>query len=97
MSSFLAISTCKHSFNKNFRNLDQSNKDIGGVDVENRRIYAYLLNENLIYKQLPVIFAHSFEFRNFKVKSPEEATVLQKMKADETVREIIPKDNSKKA
>jgi hypothetical protein len=45
-----------------FSNLDAANKDIGDVDVENRRIYAFLLNENLIYKHCPTVLACSIEF-----------------------------------
>jgi len=45
-----------------YSNLDAANKDIGDVDVENRRIYAFLLNENLIYKHCPTLLACSIEY-----------------------------------
>lgn len=53
-------------------NLDQTNKDVGGVDLENRKIYAFLINENLIYKNCPALLANSIEFKGMKVKSKEE-------------------------
>jgi hypothetical protein len=51
-------------------NLDQSSKDIGGVAVENRKIYAYLINENLTYKHCPIVLANSIELQNLKINSP---------------------------
>jgi hypothetical protein len=60
--------------------LDSSNKDVGGVDVENRKIYAYLINENLIYKNCPALLANSIEFRGMKVKNQEESSELTKIK-----------------
>lgn len=50
-------------------NLDSSNKDIGDVDVENRRVFAALLNENMIYKNCPFILSCSVEFRNMPAKN----------------------------
>jgi hypothetical protein len=38
----------------------QSNeKDVGGVDVDNRKIFTELINENMTGKQIPGILAHS--------------------------------------
>lgn len=66
-------------------NLDQTNKDVGGVDLENRKIYAFLINENLIYKNCPALLANSIEFKGMKVKSKEEQSILAKIKEDEEV------------
>lgn len=46
-------------------------------------IYAQMLNENLTYKNCPVILANSIEYRNLKVSSQKEAETLQKIKRDE--------------
>ena len=65
--------------------MDSSNKDLGGVDVENRKIYAFLINENLIYKNCPALLANSIEFRGMKVRNQEESNLLAKIKENEEV------------
>lgn len=52
-----------------YYNLDQTNKDVGGIDVENRKVFAFLINENLIYKNCPALLANSIEFKGMKIKS----------------------------
>lgn len=79
-----------------FSNLDSTNKDLGGVDVENRKIYAYLINENLIYKNCPALLANSIEFRGMKVKHQEESNILSKIRENEEVQELIPKATQKR-
>lgn len=37
-------------------------KDVGGVDVDNRKIFTELINENMLMKHIPGILAHSYEF-----------------------------------
>ena len=54
------------------------------------------MSENLIYKHCPTIIAHSIEFRNMKIKSLEEANVLQKIKADEHIHTYVPREQSRK-
>lgn len=44
-------------------------KDVGGVDVDNRRIFHNLINENMVEKHIPGILAQSTEFTNMKVRS----------------------------
>lgn len=94
-SSYLC--SCLLPFTSNLRylklysNLDSTNKDIGDVNVENRRLYAYLINENLIFKNCPTVLACSFEFQNMKVKSQKESETLADIKKDDFVKELIPK------
>jgi translocation protein SEC63 len=46
-----------------FYNKIMSNeKDVGGVDIDNRKIFTELIPENMLGKQIPGILAHSFEF-----------------------------------
>ena len=66
------------------------------MDIENRKIFAYMLNENLIYKHIPTMLAHSVEFRASRVKSLDEQNSLNKIKSDDIVRQHIPKENSRK-
>lgn len=65
--------------------MDSSNKDVGGVDVENRKLYAFLINENLIYKNCPAVLANSIEFKGMKPRSQEESSILSKIKQNEEV------------
>lgn len=61
-------------------NLDSSNKDIGDVDVENRRMFAALINENMIYKNVPTILACSLEYQRMTVKNKDEESRLNSIK-----------------
>jgi hypothetical protein len=54
-----------------YSNLDATNKDIGDVSAENRRLFAFLINENMIYKNCPTVLGCSLEFRQLKVKNEE--------------------------
>lgn len=60
--------------------MDQSQYDIGGVLVENRKTFYFLINENLILKQCPALLANSFEFMNMRVTNKEQAQQLVKIK-----------------
>jgi hypothetical protein len=55
-------------------------KDVGGVDVDNRKIFTDHINENMIDKHIPGIFAHSFEFLQMKVRDKAELEVLKRLK-----------------
>ena len=49
---------------------------MGGVLVENRRVFFMMINENLIMKQCPQLLANSIEFLQMKIKNKEEAIAL---------------------
>jgi hypothetical protein len=63
---------------------------VGGVDVDNRRIFTELINENMLMKHIPGILAHSFEFASMKVRSKDELEILKRIKENEQVKEAIP-------
>jgi succinate dehydrogenase/fumarate reductase flavoprotein subunit len=75
--------------------ISANEKDVGGVDVDNRKIFTELINENMIDKHIPGILAHSHEFTNMKVKSKAELEVLKRFKQEDKVKEAIPKPNAK--
>ena len=66
------------------------------MDVDNRKIFTELINENMIDKHIPGILAHSHEFTTMKVKSKQELDVLSRIKTEDKVKEAIPKPNQKK-
>lgn len=79
-----------------FYNKIMSNqKDVGGVDVDNRKIFTELINENMLGKHIPGILAHSSEFSALKVRSKDEFEVLKRIKAFDEVKEAIPKQSDK--
>jgi hypothetical protein len=73
-------------------------KDVGGVDVDNRKIFTELINENMLMKHIPGILAHSYEFSTMKVRTKEELEILKKIKELDQVKEAIPsaKQDAKK-
>lgn len=64
--------------------------------MDNRKVYAYLINENLIYKGCPVILANSIELQGMTVKNADEAAALHKIKQNDEVKEYLPKINPQK-
>jgi len=80
-----------------FLNQIKSNeKDVGGVDIDNRNIFTDMINENMLMKHIPGILAYSVEFSQMKVRSKEELDILKKIKETEAVKEAIPKANDKR-
>jgi len=73
-------------------------KDVGGVDVDNRKIFTELINENMLMKHIPGILAHSYEFSQMKVRSKDELEILKRIKELDEVKEAIPtaKQDAKK-
>jgi len=56
--------------------INSNSKDVGGVDVDNRKIFTELINENMTGKQIPGILAQSQELSRMRVKSELELKVL---------------------
>lgn len=78
--------------------ISANEKDVGGVDIDNRKIFTEMINENMLGKQIPVVFAHSHEFSKMTVRNQDEFNVLKRIKAEEHVKDVIPKQgkNDKK-
>lgn len=71
--------------------ITEGEKDVGGVDVDNRRVFTDLINENMLGKHIPGMFAQSAEFSKMKITKKEELTILSRIKQNEEVKEAIPK------
>lgn len=69
----------------------EGEKDVGGVDVENRKIFSELISENIQGKHIPVILSYSAEFRKLVCRNEEEFKILKKLKQRDEVKEVIPK------
>ena len=71
-------------------------KDVGGVDIDNRKIFTDMINENMLMKHIPGILAYSVEFSQMKVRSQTELDILKRIKTMDAVKEAIPKANEKR-
>lgn len=76
--------------------ITSNEKDVGGVDVDNRKIFTELIHENMNGKQIPGILARSQEFAAMRVRSEEELSILKRVRSIETVKEAIPKASEKR-
>ena len=52
--------------------ISEGEKDVGGVAVDNRRVFTELINENMLGKHIPGMFAQSEEFSKMKVRNNKE-------------------------
>lgn len=66
-------------------------KDVGGVDVDNRKIFTDLINENMLMKHIPGILSYGFEFNQMRVRGKGELEILKKLKSQDEVKEAIPR------
>lgn len=71
--------------------IQESQRDVGGVDVENRRAFAESINENMLGKHIPAFISKTSEMRALKVRSKEEFDALNRVKQTDEAKEIIPK------
>lgn len=65
------------------------------MDVDNRKIFTELINENMTGKQIPAILAQSQELSRMRVKSEVELKVLSRVRGHDVVKEALPKTNPK--
>lgn len=70
--------------------------DVGGVDIDNRKIFSALINENMIGKHIPSILSYSTEFSRMKVRNAKEFELLKRIKQRDEVKDAIPKQNPNK-
>ncbi len=79
-----------------YMKLTGSSQDVGGVSVENRRTYAQFINENLIFKNCPILQAHSFECKGRRVTNTMMYPLTSLSKSDAIrEKEAIPKQTQK--
>jgi hypothetical protein len=71
--------------------INSNQKGVGGVDVDNRKIFTELINENMTGKQIPAILANSQELSAMRVRSETELAILRRIRANDVVKEALPK------
>lgn len=79
-----------------YNQITMGEKDVGGVNVENRKIFSSLINENMLGKHIPSILSYTIEFSQMKVRNKDEFALLKKIKARDEVKEAIPKQSANK-
>jgi translocation protein SEC63 len=83
-----------------YSRISEGEKDVGGVNVENRKIFTDLINENMLGKHIPAFFAQSAEFctenKKMKVRGKNELETLTRIKNHPEVKESIPKQKEGK-
>lgn len=73
-----------------YYNLDSQNKDVGDISIENRNIFAFMINENMTYKNCPTLLACALEFNGVKARSKEAEEQFRKIRTDDATKELIP-------
>jgi hypothetical protein len=74
-----------------YSNLDTNKYDNGNISIENRKVFAELINENMTYKNCPVVLANSIELQGMVAKTAKESVALKKIKENEEVKALLPK------
>jgi hypothetical protein len=74
-----------------FSNLDTNKYDNGDISIENRKVFAELINENLTYKNCPVVLANSIELQGMNAKTAKESIAIKKIKENDEVKALLPK------
>jgi translocation protein SEC63 len=75
---------------------DGTKKDEGGILLENKRIFGPQINENLIYKQLPLLMSQAIEFQQLKSSGAAEKKLLARIKDNDKIADLMPKTMSKR-
>ena len=67
-----------------------------GVLLENKKIFGIEINENFLFKQLPLLLSRTKEFQQMRSHSNQENVLLKKIKDTPELDDIIPKQVNKK-
>jgi hypothetical protein len=59
-----------------YSSLSQVSKDIGGVDLANRKIFMGLIDENMMGRVIPGILSQGMELEKVKVRSQKERETI---------------------
>lgn len=71
--------------------LSQEEKDVGGVNMENRKIFQELIDEQMMGQKIPGILGQGVEFKNMKAESPKEQKIIEQMKNLPEIMACTPK------
>ena len=79
-----------------FNFMEDTQRDEGGVHLENKKHYGAKLNENMLVKNMPLMLAQSIEMQGMGAKNQEEVALLKKIKENEEIADLLPKTASSK-
>jgi len=72
--------------------LFKEERDIGGVDLENRKKFSFMVDENLMGLLIPGVLGQGEEFKNMKVRSKKELESMKKLKELPEIKAAIPRE-----
>jgi hypothetical protein len=70
--------------------LSQDERDVGGVNMENRKLFSELLDESVLGKKVPGILCQGLELEKVKVRSKAELQRLSKLKNLPLMQQSLP-------
>lgn len=79
-----------------FNFADSTTKDEQGVLLENKRWYGSELNENYIFKNVPLSLYRALEYQEVAVRSESDLNLVKKLGSKDSLEEFMPKTKSRK-
>jgi len=79
-----------------FNFADTTTKDEQGVLLENKRWYGSELNENYIFKNMPLTLFRALEYQEVKVRSEQDLNQIKKLAAKDAFADLMPKKTSRR-
>jgi preprotein translocase subunit Sec63 len=77
-----------------YTQLSQEEKDVGGVNMENRKIFTELIDQNMMGQKIPGILGQGVEFK--KMDETKEEQIIKKMCELPEISQCIPKQEEMK-
>lgn len=76
--------------------MEETNKDEDGVLFENKKWYGSDINENYLFKNIPLALYRAIEFQQIKTQSKEDLDAQKLIKGQDDLKDLLPKIVSKK-
>ena len=73
-----------------YLSLTQEEKDVGGVDVRNRRVFLEMVDESITGKKILGIICQGIELESVKVRSKQELSKLLQLKEKPEIKSVLP-------
>jgi hypothetical protein len=77
-----------------WHNIGESQKDVGGIELETRQIITELIDEHIDLKRIPGMLQFSSEFQAMRVRTKDELAVCKRLREHEKIKQYIPKINN---
>ena len=71
--------------------IEKGQKDIGGVELETRKVFNECIDHTMELKNIPTILQYSNEFYHIPCTDDEERNLLKELKSDKSIIPFLPK------